>query len=615
MRKDVLHLLVFILGVALPSLQAQSYPGGGSRQLTGSITFGWMDTSAREFFEERDNNPFATLRLNYQSYFLHPDFMTYGVQGRLSSGFQDVFSGMSEGSGLVFDTALFRRRRWPIRFYYSRFRRSSLTSGLSSSFTRFKSRNDDSTLGAQWHLAIPRLPTLDFSFDKASTSNTPETIVTQGFDTRSRSFSVGLRDQRLGWFLHGNASFQQLDTQFLLGSPQGSNVLLDTKSDITNLNFQAQRPFAKSWNFFFQANRTGNDVEFDHSGFQQAYDSLSGKLQYRTERFQAWSQVRLTHSDVDSSASGLFGGPRLLPVVSRLSNRMYDSEARFRVLPYLTVFGRSEFTQIDAPLEGQLQRSGNAWNGISGAQLFYTRKSLVVASSYSLYSTLTRLRADSHSNLLGQAFDISVSAGDPVKLRVSGLLAINHSNEDTRNLFLVASDSERGQLGIAKSLWRRWLVELRGGVSKVRFKRLDFRSDFLTQDYGVSFRSQRLFIGYTRMSGSGDLFQPLFGLSATAAPNLQVAVPLILGSANSSNTVVASWNLNHSIVLRGAWRNQEQTMASALTSKFEQREATLEWTFRKIRFDAGYLVYRYNFGSPIFRKAIILRVTRDFRVF
>src|SRR5574337_1116447 len=110
MRKRMLHFLVAFLALGVPALRAQSNPPGQPRQLTGAIVFGWMDTSAREFFEERDNNPFATLRLNYQSYFLHPDLMTYGVQGRLSSGFQDVFSGMSEGSGLVFDTTLFRRR-------------------------------------------------------------------------------------------------------------------------------------------------------------------------------------------------------------------------------------------------------------------------------------------------------------------------------------------------------------------------------------------------------------------------------------------------------------------------------------------------------------------------
>lgn len=615
MHKGTLSLLALALGVTASSLRAQSNPREGSRQLNGSVVLGWMDTSAKEFFEERDNNAFSRLRLNYQSYFLHPDLMTYSVQGRASSGFQDVFSGMSEGSGIFIDTNIFRRRPWPVRFYYSRARRSSLTPGLSSSFTRFKSKNDDMAIGVQWHLAIPKMPALEFSFDKSSTSNTPETIVTQGFDTRSRSLTAGIRDHRLGWSLNGSASFQRLDTQFLLSAQPGNNVLLDTKSDITNLNFQAQRSLAKNWDVFLQANRTNSDLQYDHSAFEQSYDSLGAKLQYRTERLQAWSQARLTHSDLDSTKLGLTGGPALLAGTARIANRLFDTEVRYRVRHYLALFGRSEFTQIDSPFDRQLQRSGNSWSGISGAQFSYTRKSLVLGGSYSLYSTLTRLSADGHTNFLGQAFDISASTGDPSKMRVSGFFSVSHSNENTRNVFLVANDTTREQLILAKTVWRRWLVELRGGVSQVRFKRLDFHSDFLSQDYGVSLRSRTSFIGYTRMKGNGDFFQPVLGLTAAATPSVSGSAPLILGSANSSNTLTASWNLGHSLLLRGAWRNQEQTLASTLASKFEQREAVLEWNFRKIRFDAGYQVYRYNFGSPIFRNAIIFRVSRDFRIF
>lgn len=615
MRKYTLHFLTLFMVAFAPGLWAQSHPNEGSRQLTGTAVLGWMDTSAKEFFEEHDNNLFSTLRLNYQSYYLHPDLITYSMQGRVSSGFQDVFSGMSEGSGFLFDASVFRRRPWPLRFYYSRFRRSSLTSGLSSSFTRFKSQNDDSSVGVQWHLALPKLPIVDFTFDKSSTSNSPEAIVTQGFDTRSRSLSVGVRDRRVGWLLSGNATLQRLNTQFLLGSQPGSSLLLDTQSNIANLNFQAQRPLTKNWDILFQANRTRSDQQFDHSAFQQSYDSLAGKLLYHTERLQAWTQARLTHSNLDSRKLALTPGPVLLPETARITNRMLDSELRYRILPRFTVFGRSEITQIDSPFDGQLQRSGYSWNGISGGQFSYARKSVAVTSSYSLYSTLTRLRADGHSNLLGQAFDISVSAGDPSKTRITGLFSVSHSNEDTRSFFLVSNDSTREQLILAKSLWRRWLVEVRGGVSQVRFKRLDFRSDFLTQDYGVSFRSHGIFVGFTRVNGNGDLFQPLLALTATAPPSLKGSATLILGSANFSNSLVASWNLNRFLSLRGAWRNQQQTLASALTSKTEQHEAKLEWNFRKVRFDAGYLVYRYNFGSPIYRKAAIFRVTRDFRIF
>jgi hypothetical protein len=63
------------------------------------------------------------------------------------------------------------------------------------------------------------------------------------------------------------------------------------------------------------------------------------------------------------------------------------------------------------------------------------------------------------------------------------------------------------------------------------------------------------------------------------------------------------------------WRNQRQTIGSTLASRFEQREATFTWQFRRLQFEAAYLVYRYEFGLPVFRESIMGRITREFEVF
>jgi hypothetical protein len=77
----------------------------------------------------------------------------------------------------------------------------------------------------------------------------------------------------------------------------------------------------------------------------------------------------------------------------------------------------------------------------------------------------------------------------------------------------------------------------------------------------------------------------------------------------------AAWNLNRRMSLRGIWRSQVQTVGNLFSSRFEQQEATFNWQFRKVRLEAGYMVYRYNFGVPIIRRSAIIRVTRDFQVF
>ena len=77
----------------------------------------------------------------------------------------------------------------------------------------------------------------------------------------------------------------------------------------------------------------------------------------------------------------------------------------------------------------------------------------------------------------------------------------------------------------------------------------------------------------------------------------------------------ATWHISHSAGLRALWRDQEQSIGSLMASRFEEREATFSWQFRKVRLEAGYMVYRYDFGTPVLRKNIIFRIIRDFQVF
>lgn len=613
MSRFALNIVVVLFWASSLSL-AQSSSGEVPRQLNGSLVFGWTETTAREFFEESRSNGFTTLRLNFQNYFLHPTFLTYAVQGRLSSGFQDGITGISEGSGVFIDTTFLPTRPWPFRFYYSRYRRSSLITGLGSSYARFAAQNDDASYGFQWHYAAADRPALDLSFDKVSASTTPEQVLTQGFETRSRTLALKVRDFRKGWHLNGGLSFQRFDTQYLLGSAQGG-VLFKGKSNVGNGIFTAQRPFRRDWNFLFSANRTKNKNELDRDRFDQTFDSFLGKLEYKPGRFQIWSQGRLTRSALESRSSLLLDGSLFLTPSARISNRMWDTEARYRVRPYLTLLGRSEFTQIVAPENELAQRAGNAWHGVSGAQFVHSHKTLVLASSYYLYTTLNRQQKDAQGTLLGHAFDASVSVGDPSLVSISGLVAVNRSREDVRNLFFTTSDLDRWQLSVARTILHRWTLELQGGLARTNHERQGLRYNFMIREYGANLRASHFYLGYRRMVGSGESFEPLTGPIGTPLPGPIPPFLAVVGSSNSNTTLNGSWNITRSIVLRGAWRGQAQRLGSQLSSRSEQQEAVLEWTFRRIRFDAGYLVYRFNFGSPIYRRGILLRVTRDFRLF
>lgn len=607
-------VLLILGGAAL--LAAQTAPPEFSRQLTGSLAAGWFETTGRQAFLEQRRGPFATLQLDLQSHLWHPDFFTYRFQPRFSSGIQGGLTSVSEGSGLAFESVFLRRRPWPLRFRYSRFRRSALTSGLGSSYVGHIAETEDSALGVEWQYIIPDRPTaLTLSYDRVSAASSPETVVIQGFETRARTFSLSGRDARKGWSTSGSVQWQRQNVQHLWGLEQKA-VALETENEIRNVDFLAQRPIRKSLKFDLQVNRTANRLWFDRSFFDQGYRTARGALQYAPEgRFQGWTQVAWTESGVESSGAPRPGLPAVIVPSGRISNRTWDLEGRYQALRSLRLVGRSQFTQLSTPPRGTVGRAGNFWTMGTGAQFTRTRKTAVLSSSYFLYSSLTNYRENGSNRALSHAFDTSVAGGDPSLLRASGSFSVHRSREDTRRLLFSGSSSAVVRLALARRLSRRWTVEARGGLSRSRFEGEVIRSRFLGKDYGASLSSPTLYLGYDRSIGAGDSFHPLLGLTTIAPIPLGLPLLVVVGSSTSMTNAGASWRVKQHISFRGIWRGQIQTLASVVNAKFEQQEATFNYNFRRVRFEAGYVVYRYNFGLPLLRKGIILRMTRDFEVF
>jgi hypothetical protein len=218
--------------------------------------------------------------------------------------------------------------------------------------------------------------------------------------------------------------------------------------------------------------------------------------------------------------------------------------------------------------------------------------------------------------MLGHALDGSVAVGDPARTgRVAGGYSLNRSTEEVRSILPYTSGSDKVRLSVTRAFFRRWTVELQGALSSLRYTRQETSSDFHGKDYGASLAGPAYYLSYMRTIGSGNSFQPLLGISSIAPVDLTRPLLLAAGSSNATTTINAAWNINHHFGVRGIWRGQIQTIGSLLASRFEQQEATVHHQFRKMRVEAGYLVYRYNFGTAILRRSLIFRLTRDFTLF
>jgi hypothetical protein len=262
-----------------------------------------------------------------------------------------------------------------------------------------------------------------------------------------------------------------------------------------------------------------------------------------------------------------------------------------------------------------IQRSGSFVNTGGGILIARKWKSLNLAGSYYLFATRTGFARDNSTNLWGQALDASVSAGDPSRIRVSAGFMLNRSRENVRAFLPYSSQAERVQVALARTFFRNWTLEVRGAVARNRYDRQALQSDFTGRDYGANLTGPRVYVGYSRSIGSGNSYQPALGFLPVLPGDLFPPALFVVGSSNSSTMANAAWNLNRRMSLRGIWRSQVQTVGNLFSSRFEQQEATFNWQFRKVRLEAGYMVYRYNFGVPIIRRSAIIRVTRDFQVF
>ncbi|MBI4890650.1 MAG: hypothetical protein HY821_08485 [Acidobacteria bacterium] len=587
------------------------------RHLSGSLALGYLDSRSKEFFVDEIRNPFTSVRFDYQSYFLDPDFLSYRIQPRFASGFQDIFSGISDGTGVAAEADFLRRRYWPLQFKYSFLRRQILTSSQTGSYSRFVSNSDDSIIGVRWQYLVPNQPHFDVAFNDINTLNSPENFLYSGYRTHSKTLALNGNYNRWGWSLNGSASLQDLDTQYIQGREQ-STVLFPSNNRLKNYWITGQRPLQEKMTVSISANRTDSRSEYDTTTYDQEFDTVQAKFEYSDkDSWQVWGVGRQTHSNIEMSRQPRDTGPNYTIPPTQVLNRIADSEIRYRVYHGLRLLGRFQFTNVVSPDLNQIQRTGNFANTGGGFQYAASRKSLSLNLTYYLFNTTSDFDVQAATNRFSQAADISVSAGDPNLIRVGASGSLSKARENVRTFLPFYSDNRRVRFTLGHTFFHRHNLELVGGYTRMEYERTEVRSEYLSRDYGVTLNGPRYFLSYYRGTGSGNSFQPILAVPVPGLPP-DIPIPpvmLVVGSSNTMTTYATSWNPLGRLQLRGLWRTQDQKLAGIYTSQFEQQEATLAYPFRRLRFEAGYLIYKYNFGSPIYRKSLVFRVSRDFQLF
>ncbi len=608
---------IVILTLTAAALSAQPAPWEGGKHLSGSLAVGWMDTKARGRFDERIQNPFTTLKLDYRSYLLSPYFITYRVRPQVSSGFQGGISGVSEGSGLAFETSFLPMSRWPLRFRISRIERPLLMAG-DNSFTRFLSNNADSLMELDWRYIVPNRAVYEVTYSLISNVTTPEAIALRGSDVSSKNLTVSGRDKWKRWLFNGYFNRQDQRRLAILGSKkEGTDVLFGSDYTLDSAAIYAQRPIRESLLFSASAVRTANQGVFTTGDYRFDYNSLTAGLQY-TPGDRLRTAVRGQYTDNFSQYSARPGNglnPALLPPTQRATGRV-EATADYQLHSALRLFGRGEYTSITAPRGQPVSLTGTVKTAGGGLAASWSKDWFSLASTYSIFMNATDLVGASPGDTLGHALDASASVGTASTVRTTASFTLIRSRQEFDTPLPYESDSERLRLSVSRRIVGRWTGEVFAGVYQSRFNRAEINTSLNGREYGGKIHGRLMSIYYNRTILDGEsffLFIP--GAAGFDAGKLNEEAVALNSSATDNTTLTASLHPARQVTIRGIYRERLQMLGPQLASWFEQQEAWLEWRFRKLRFEAGYILYKYQFSGGSFRKAVIFRWVRDFQVF
>ena len=645
---------------------------GQEPSLAGSLSAGWSYSEALEIVKESKKDPFTTLGLDYRNHLFYPQFLTYRVRPRYSRGFENIFTGRSKGSGMEIDSSFLPQRPWPFTFRYAKFKRLGVISGLGSNYARLLSENEDSTLNFTGQYLVPDHPNFTVQFTKFATAVNPEQVLEQGFATKGSVFSLSGRHSWKEWDLKGSLQFR--DVKNLTPFRNGDSALLrEGKTDTKNFRLQAFRDLSSNTHVSATAYHNKTGTEIANNFVARDYSGFDGQLRFTPrEQLQGWVQAGLTRSSLESQIPSLLvrdRGEFLGTSSANVSNRFLQSRLRYDVTSNLSVVGRSRYSQTATPTLNQLSRSGSFWTNSTGISFKKNEPSWSLNSSYNLISNLTRFERQSPGSLLGHSFQSGVAVGNPSIIRGGASFEWTTGREETGVLFGTKNDTRRVSFNLSKAIFWRLVLESRGGFQKQHYRTPNVESDFQSRDYAVLLRGPRFHVAYSRQIGSGDAWQFLFEeaplaetsvaetkliqatvseiaasgttlsahsqsfpivvsvLSQMAAnsgtPQEEGRSPIsatdvlsaITGSHNSMTSITASFTINRHMSLQANWQGRIQALGRSFPSRYEQQQIAYTWRFRNMAVEAAYSNYRFDFGSPVFRKQILFRVTRDFRIF
>lgn len=612
-QENSLLLIIAAMILCTLPLGAQQKP----LQLSGEVVTGYATTNAVDGSQlSQSVSPFG-LFFDLNTYFGHPDFLSFRVQPRVNFGGEAPQAGFDGRDGVQVTAEFLRRRAFPLSFTYSNFRTDSINFGSLVGLNAVRQKSRYSDLGVSWQIHDRRLPHLVFFYNQNDSRNRPEIDVLPAYTSHYSTYGVRGSDQVWGWDLNGEWSRSRRATD------SASSILPDLttyvfRQKINGGHVSAQRTFRKKYQISLLSGRENSDNSIDGMPLDQSrtYVRGAGFLQF-TERLNAQLDMGYD-SNVDDSFQQVIGGspPGGTPLLLRtgLSTLSASGQVRYKISRDWSSNGGLNRSRVRSRFGSNSMFDGASWGANAGIGYDHAFRRGQLSAGYNIGLTRAAIANNgSDSNTLGHTLRVQYRVGrlESLEFTVLSMLSVNRVES---NIFLTQKNAHT-DVTVGRKFGK---YTLQGGIvyQQIRSENyFNFRSNDL--GFRVSLDNGFINLRYARNTIDGRSLVLASVANGPINNNPIAGLPLqtvLTASARQMASVgLRPWK---KMQIQTNWFQLDQSLADRLRTSSDFFDVSISYSFRLLDFQAGYTLYDQSLvGLPgIARRSFFVRVRRTFRV-
>lgn len=571
--------------------------------------------------KERDTTAIPlTLRFNLSGYLGHPDFMTYSVIPKLSTGQRIGAEGFNETDSIGYHASFFRRRAFPFALSYREASADGLPLGNNTNSLRPSQSSRDKSFNYTQRLVLPKLPRMSYTYDRSTTrvNVLEDALLSSG--NRTESYGIQLDNQDWGWNWQGGFSknrFRPMRTGDEILAPFVRGV----ERENTLLQLRANRPFWRDGRIRVDVGERKDQFGTSQSLFQAINRFANAQLSTRP-----WERLGVAFStSYNSSLLARTLQTLLAPAAGNAigplqTGTLPDAQAR----GFSVSGGASYLLHRDWAVKGSVARSrafapdrgldtADASSVSLGSGLTYQHgySWARLTASYALAHTeLTRFALTQSSR--NHSFNLQANRGTEETLLLEGRL--NYAQGTRQAIDIITADS----LSTSLSAVRRVAgLRLRGEVQVQDSKSRD-GSTTLRDSLRFSFGVRDRWWSASYSTFSSDSLRVLFGTLENVSDPLLIGAPLhLIPHSSRTQTLQAHANFTPRLSTSLLWTRAMVSTDSLAENEAEQVQVRMNYRFRLLELQGGFIqLSAAMLKQPrATRTSIFLRVVRRFRIF